>query len=258
MLNFKNINRITLVLFIGLLIISTFVSIPVFVFILVFVGWLIFTIIGSFNITWNYHLDAYNFNKTCNKKQVAITFDDGPNAEFTPQVLDLLKAYHAKATFFCIGKHIEQQPKLVQQIITEGHTVGNHTYSHSEIFDFYGKQKVIDEIETTNALVASIINKEMILFRPPYGVTNPAITKAIKHTKHKVIGWNIRSLDTVKDNEQNILNRITKNITPGAVILLHDSQNITVRVLEQLLLFLQKNNYQSVTVDTLFNIEAYA
>jgi len=258
MLNFKNINRFTLVLFIGLLIINTTLSVPVFVFILVLVCWLIVTIIGSFNITWNYHLKAYNFNKTCDKKQVAITFDDGPNAEFTPQILDLLKTYHAKATFFCIGKHIEQQPKLVQQIIAEGHTVGNHTYSHSEIFDFYGKQKVIDEIETTNSLVASIINKEMILFRPPYGVTNPAITKALKHTKHKVIGWNIRSLDTVKNDEKTILNRITKNITPGAVILLHDSQNITVRVLEQLLLFLQDNNYQSVTVDTLFNIEAYA
>ncbi|SDG65197.1 polysaccharide deacetylase family protein [Winogradskyella thalassocola] len=258
MLNFKNINRFTLVLFIGLLIISTFISISVFVFILVLLCWLIVTIIGSFNITWNYHLNAYNFNKTCNKKQVAITFDDGPNAEFTPQILDLLRAYHAKATFFCIGKNVKQQPKLVQQIIAEGHTVGNHSYSHSKIFDFYGKQKVITEIETTNALVASIINKEMALFRPPYGVTNPAITKAIKHTKHKIIGWNIRSLDTVKDNEQNILNRITKNITPGAVILLHDSQNITVRVLEQLLLFLQENNYQSVTVDTLFNIEAYA
>ncbi|WP_458627979.1 polysaccharide deacetylase family protein [Winogradskyella sp. PC D3.3] len=258
MLNFKNINRFTLVLFIGLLIISFFTSIPFFVFILVLIGWLIVTIIGSFNITWNYHLKAYNFNKTCDKKQVAITFDDGPNAEFTPQILDLLKTYHAKATFFCIGKHIKQQPKLVQQMIAEGHTVGNHTYSHSEIFDFYGKQKVIDEIETTNALVASIINKEIILFRPPYGVTNPAITKALKHTKHKVIGWNIRSLDTVKNDEKTILNRITKNITPGAVILLHDSQNITVRVLEQLLLFLQENNYQSITVDTLFNIEAYA
>ena len=98
----------------------------------------------------------------------------------------------------------------------------------------------------------------MTLFRPPYGVTNPAISKAIKQTHHHVIGWNIRSLDTVKKNEQQILNRITKNIAPGSVILLHDTKEITVCVLEQLLLFLQKNGYQAVTIDTLFNIEAYA
>ncbi|WP_179354164.1 polysaccharide deacetylase family protein [Winogradskyella vidalii] len=258
MLNFKNINGITLALFVSLLIFSFFFYTSIFVFITLFILWFTITIIGSFNIGWNYHLQAFNSKKNHSKREVAITFDDGPNKEFTPQILALLKRHQAKGTFFFIGKHAEQQPKLVQQIIAEGHTIGNHTFSHSNVFDFYGKQKVITEIENTNTTVASIINKEMKLFRPPYGVTNPAITKAIKHTKHHVIGWNIRSLDTVKKDEKEILNRITKNLNPGAVILLHDSQEITVRVLEQLLLFLQENNYQSVTIDTLYNIKAYA
>ena len=258
MLNFKNINVLTFILFLGLLLLSQFFNISIFFFIVLFLAWLTLTSIGSFTIGWNYHLKAFNSKKNHTKNQVAITFDDGPNAEFTPQILELLKAHHAKATFFCIGKHAEQQPELVQQIIEEGHTIGNHTYTHSDFFDFYNKQNVIAEIKNTNTIISSIINKEMKLFRPPYGVTNPAITKALKHTKHHVIGWNIRSLDTVKKDEKKILNRITKNIKPGAVILLHDSQEITVRVLEQLLLFLQENNYQSVTIDTLFNIEAYA
>jgi len=258
MLNFKNINVLTFIILLGLLLLSPFFNISIFFFLVLFLVWFTLTSIGSFNIGCNYHLKAFNSKKNHTKNQVAITFDDGPNAEFTPKILELLKVHQAKATFFCIGKHAEQQPELVQQIIEEGHTIGNHTYTHSDFFDFYNKQNVIAEIENTNTTISSIINKEMKLFRPPYGVTNPAITKALKHTKHHVIGWNIRSLDTVKKDEKEILNRITKNIKPGAVILLHDSQEITVRVLEQLLLFLQKNNYQSVTIDTLFNIEAYA
>lgn len=258
MLNFKNINSLAIALFIGLLMCSLFLDIHFLIFVSLFFFWLIITSIGSFNITWNYHLKAFNASKNHKKKQVAITFDDGPNAELTPQILKLLKAYNAKATFFCIGKHIEAHPEIIKTIVDQGHVIGNHTYSHSNFFDLYGKQKVTDEINKTNNLVTSIINKKMIFFRPPYGVTNPAITKAIKQTKHRVIGWNIRSLDTVKNSEQDILNRITKNIKPGAVILLHDSKEITIRVLEQLLLFLQENNYQPITIDDLFNIEAYA
>ncbi len=180
------------------------------------------------------------------------------NGEFTPQILELLKSYDAKATFFCTGKQIEQHQNIIKSIVSNGHTLGNHSYSHSHYFDFYGKQKVITEIKKTNDLIESIIGKKMNLFRPPYGVTNPSIIKAIKETKHQVVGWNIRSLDTVKTNEQEILNRITRNISPGSVILLHDSKEITISILEQLLLFLQQNGYQSITIDTLFNIEAYA
>lgn len=258
MLKFRNINGICLILFIGLLISSRFTEVSFYAFLLLLLVWLIVTSIGSFNISWNYHLKALNSNKNIKKKQVAITFDDGPHIEITPQILKLLKTFNAKATFFCIGKQVEQHPEIVKNIVNQGHTIGNHTYSHSAYFDFYGKQKVIDEINRTNTLVSSIIKKDMTLFRPPYGVTNPSISKAIKQNKHHVIGWNIRSLDTVKKNEQQVLNRIIKNISPGSVILLHDTKQITVSVLEQLLLFLQQNNYQAVTIDTLFNIEAYA
>jgi len=258
MLKFKNINGLFIILGLALLLCNAFVTVSIYVFVGLFLCWFIITSIGSFNITWNYHLEAFNSNKNHKEKQVAITFDDGPNSDFTPKILDLLKKHDAKATFFCIGKHIENHPEIIKQISAAGHSIGNHTYSHAQMFDFYGKQKVIDEISKTDALIFSIINKKTTLFRPPYGVTNRAITKALKQTKHHVIGWNIRSLDTVKTDEKAILDRITKSITPGSVILLHDSKEITVRVLEQLLLFLQENGYQAITVDALFNIEAYA
>ena len=258
MLTFKNINTITTILIIILIIIDYYFNIPAVAYIILTLLWLIISTIGSFNITWNYHLKAYNSNTNIKEKCIAITFDDGPNNKFTPQILELLKTYNAKATFFCTGKQIEQHAHIVKNIVCDGHTIGNHSYSHSTYFDFYGTQKVIDEIEKTNNLIENLIGKKMNLFRPPYGVTNPSISKAIKRTKHHVIGWNIRSLDTVKNNEQKILNRIIKKVSPGAVILLHDSKEISVSVLEQLLLFLQQKGYQSITINTLFNIEAYA
>ncbi len=258
MLTFKNINIISVILLTGLLVSELYLNIPLLAYIILGLFWLVMTTIGSFNILWNYHLKAFNSNSDLKEKYVAITFDDGPNSNLTPQILQLLKTYDAKATFFCIGKQIEQFPGMVKTIVKDGHTIGNHTYSHSPQFDFYKKQDIVKEIEKTNELVKSIIGKKMKLFRPPYGVTNPSIAKAIKITKHHVIGWNIRSLDTVIKKDYKILNRITKKVSPGAVILLHDSQEITVKVLEQLLLFLKENGYQSITIDNLFNIEAYA
>ncbi|MEH6535272.1 MAG: polysaccharide deacetylase family protein [Psychroserpens sp.] len=258
MLTFKNINALTTTLFISLLIGELYVNIPVLAYVILVLSWLLITIIGSFNILWNYHLMAFNSNKNHKEKHVAITFDDGPNIKYTPQILELLKSHQAKATFFCIGKHVEKHPNIIKNIVNDGHTIGNHSYFHSNYFDFYRKQKIVNEIEKTNNLVETIIGKKMTLFRPPFGITNPSIARALKQTKHKVIGWDIRSLDTVKNDEQKILNRIIKKISPGSVILLHDSKEITVSVLEQLLLFLQENGYQSITIDTLFNIEAYA
>ena len=258
MLTFKNINAFTIFIIACLIISNGYFNISVFAYLFVILFWLITASIGSFNITWNYHLKAYNAALNSKEKHIAITFDDGPNTEFTPQILKILKSYNAKATFFCIGKHIEQHPDIIKEIINDGHTIGNHSYSHSPFFDFYGKRKVIAEIKKTDDVIEKLIGKKMNLFRPPYGVTNPSISKAIKQTTHKVIGWNIRSLDTVKNNEQEILNRIKNKIAPGSVILLHDSKAITVNVLEQLLLFLQENNYKPVTVNTLFNIKAYA
>jgi len=96
------------------------------------------------------------------------------------------------------------------------------------------------------------------LFRPPFGIINPKVKRALENTGHQVIGWNIRSYDTILNSEKYILKRITKNIKPGDIILLHDNNHQTIQILEQLLLFLQTNNYRSIRVDNLFQIDAYS
>lgn len=213
---------------------------------------------GSFFIQWNYHFESLNKNPNISKNQIAITFDDGPHPEFTPQVLELLKTYQAKASFFCIGKHIETYPELFKNIIAEGHLVGNHTYSHSNSFGFFSTAKVISELERTNNIVKTISNINLQFYRPAFGVTNPNIKKALQITGLQSIGWSKRSLDTTSLSQKKVLDRVTKNLKKGDVILLHDTSEKSVAVLEQLLLFLQEKNMEAVTIDTLFNSNAYA
>ena len=235
---------------------SFFVVIEIKYFVLVAVVWFLIVFIGSSFIASNYHIKTYCSNPSITEKKIALTFDDGPN-EMTIPVLELLKQYNAKATFFCIGKNIEQHLDILKRTINEGHTIGNHSYSHSPTFDFYNKEQVIAEIEKTDTLIASVLGKKPTLFRPPYGVTNPSIRRALAVTNHKTIGWNIRSLDGIIKNEKFLINRIIRSIKPGGIVLLHDTSIQTVNVLEQLLSFLDKNNYTVVPLEELLNIKAY-
>ncbi len=189
---------------------------------------------------------------------VSITFDDGPNTEITPKVLQLLKHYNAKATFFCIGKQVEKHPTILKDIVSEGHGIGNHTYTHSRFFGFMGFDGVMAELKKTNALVQKVTGLEMKLYRPCFAVTNPQIEKAVNSLKLSSIGWNVRSLDTTPRPASMILKRVTSRVSKGDIILLHDTSEKTVAVLEQLLLFLQQNNLQSVPVDKLLQLKAYA
>jgi len=258
MLNFKSVNIITVIALFGLLGVTYIYELSLWYLILLGFIWFCMTVFGSFFIRWNYHFKSFHANKTITENQIAITFDDGPHPEITPKVLELLKTYNAKATFFCIGKHIEAYPKVFKAIIEEGHTVGNHTYSHSNNFGFFKTEKIIEELQKTNTIVKKSTGLTMQLYRPAFGVTNPRIKKALKITKLQSIGWNVRSLDTTFRTPDNIFNRTTKNLSKGDVVLLHDTSLKSLVVLERLLLFLQERNIESVTIDSLFNIKAYA
>ncbi|MGY0391039.1 polysaccharide deacetylase family protein [Bizionia sp. KMM 8389] len=258
MLNFKSVNVTSAVIFIVLLVISLIEPISIWWFVALFFVWFTLTAFGSGLVSWKYYINILNVSATKNLNHVSITFDDGPHPDFTPKVLELLKKHNAKATFFCIGKEIESNPTLFKQILREGHTIGNHSYTHAHNFGFFNTEKVQKELEKTNNIIYQLTQHQVKLFRPPFGVTNPNIARAVKRLNFTTIGWNKRSLDTTSLSESKILKRATKNLKPGDVILLHDTSEKSVRVLERLLLFLQANNLQSVTVDTLFNTQAYA
>lgn len=258
MLRYKTINVLFLAVVGVLLGFNYFFPISLFVYALLLFLWFLITMLGSTLIRWDYHLISLHSNKTIKENYIAITFDDGPNREFTPRILSLLKKYNAKATFFCIGKHIGTNPELFRKLIAEGHTVGNHTYSHSNNFGFFSSEKVVSELRKTNSITKEISGLELKLYRPAFGVTNPNVKMALQLTKLTSIGWSKRSLDTTGLSEENIVKRITKNLKKGDIILLHDLSAKSVAVLEHLLLFLQTNKMQAVTVDQLLEIEPYA
>lgn len=208
---------------------------------------------GSFDIQLGYFVKSFTHKRT-KIKEVALTFDDGPT-EFTLKFLDLLKENNIKATFFCIGQQIQQYPETFQRIIAEGHSIGNHTYSHSTNTGFLSTSKMIEEIENCDEVIFKIGNIKTYLYRPPFGVTNPNIAKAIKKTNKKSIGWNVRSLDTVIQDEKKILKKVTKNLKKGSIILLHDTSEKTYNVLVELLLFLEREKYSTFTIDSIIKSE---
>lgn len=257
MLKFRTVNTIFILLIIGFFLGVTILKFSIWWIFLIVLVWLVITVLGSAKIGWNYHFESKNSNYQVTENRVAITFDDGPHPEFTPKVLKLLDSFNAKASFFCIGKHIEAHPEIVKNAISKGHTIGNHTYSHSNSFGFFSAEKVTAELEKTNEVAKTATGYSLKLYRPAFGITNPNIKRALETTGLQSIGWSKRSFDTTALNENQILSRITKNLKKGDVILLHDTSQKSLNVLERLLLFLQERNYVSVTVDTLFNIKAY-
>jgi peptidoglycan/xylan/chitin deacetylase (PgdA/CDA1 family) len=208
---------------------------------------------GSFTMSCNFYLKSFTGNKKQIEKVIALTFDDGPHPEFTPLILQLLKSHKAIATFFCIGNEVDKHPDILQKIKEGGHSIGNHSYSHSTTIDFKRTKYWIDEIEETDSAIKKAIGEDVMLFRPPYGVTTPHLANAITFTKHKVIGWSIRSFDKgIKDPDQ-ILQRIKKQVKPGGIILLHDTHVNAPLVLEHLLLFLQQQGYITVSINQLLD-----
>ena len=224
--------RILLIIILIILLTSEIiVGVSLYIYILVFLFTSIILFIGTYFIQANFY-----FNSICTlpeNKGIAITFDDGPDPNVTPQILEVLKKYNAKATFFVIGNKLDNNIELLQEIITQGHKLGNHSFTHSYYFDFFSTKKVKAEIEKTNIIIEQITGEKSIYFRPPFGLTNPNIARAIKKNKMISIGWSIRSLDTVKD-EQTVLKRLSK-VKAGDIILFHDTKINTPKILDKFL-----------------------
>ena len=213
---------------------------PIYLYSIAAFCYLALTAWGVFDIRLSYFLKTQYFLKGRPKKTVVLTFDDGPT-ELTSQFLDLLQQYNAKAIFFCVGEQIKKYPELIQRMHSEGHRIGNHTFSHQPKNTF-SSTNLQNEIRRTDEVLEKL-NIETTLFRPPYGVTNPPIARAIRAAQKETIGWDIRSLDTIIQNDDKLFRRIVRKLSNGNIILLHDKSTRTLRVLERLLQYLKENNF---------------
>lgn len=196
--------------------------------------------------------------KHTDKPYIALTFDDGPDAVMTPRVLDVLNRYGIKATFFVVGEKVRRHPDIIHRIVDDGHTIGNHTYTHSVTFPLSCSQQVRKEIDDAQQAVEDVVGIRMRLFRPPFGVTNPIIGDVVRYRGLQAIGWEIRSLDTLEGTDRNeVCKRIKRKLRNGSVILLHDRCKDSDILLEYVINEIQACNMRIVMLDKLFEIQKY-
>ena len=149
-----------------------------------------------------------------------------------------------------------QYPKIVAAAYEKKHLIGNHSYSHSYYFDLFPPTKMSGELNNTQKIIFRVTGKKPRVFRPPFGVTNPLLKKALKITGMTSVGWSVRSMDTVKSQEK-VLRKLKKETHPGAIILLHDTHEKIIPILAALLPWLAQNGYRIVRLDDLLKIQAY-
>lgn len=187
---------------------------------------------------------------------VALTFDDGPDPEQTPRVLDTLREHGVRATFFLIGSKAELHPEIVRRMAAEGHAIGIHTWSHSPGFPMQRSGAMAADILRCRESLRGITGVKTDLFRPPYGVTNPMVARAVKRTRSRCVGWSIRSLDTLRHRSREaVARRIRRRLGDGKVILLHDDRPGAGRLLALVLDDLERRGYRTATVCELFKTE---
>ena len=188
------------------------------------------------------------------KKRVALTFDDGPDPASTAQLLELLRHEKIPAAFFCVGKRIEENQSLAAQIIREGHLLENHSYAHSNFTNFYSTARLQAELAQTQTVAEKAAGVAPKYFRPPMGLSNPRVFKAAHNLNLKVIGWSVRSLDTILSDPKQIVSGVVKSLQPGAIILLHDGKipaEKVVATVKTLLDRLHELDYEVVRLDEL-------
>ncbi|GIP42613.1 polysaccharide deacetylase [Paenibacillus sp. J45TS6] len=195
-----------------------------------------------------------------NVKRIALTFDDVPDPRFTPQILDVLKEYGVKATFFVNGQRVLNHPELAKRIHDEGHVIGNHSFTHPD-FNKISMSAFISEIKKTEQAILPITGYIPKIIRPPYGeITEEQLIWAAEH-KYRIVNWNVDSLDWKGLNKEQVLTNILSGTRPGAIVLQHGGGGYgsklqgTIEALPEVIKALKNQGYELVTVPELLGIE---
>jgi peptidoglycan/xylan/chitin deacetylase (PgdA/CDA1 family) len=185
--------------------------------------------------------------------EVWLTIDDGPSPAHTPAILDLLDRFAARATFFVIGKNAEQYPHLITAILTRGHEIANHTYTHpSGTFWFAGPRRIAREIDLCAELLRAAPDRPARFFRAPVGLKNLFVHPELELRGLAIIGWSVRGLDTITRDATDVANRVLREAKPGAIVVLHEGHRVesdpqfNPRCLELTLTALTEQGYRCV------------
>ena len=190
------------------------------------------------------------------RREVAITIDDGPDPEITPRVLDLLDVHKAKATFFCIGWRARENPALCQEIVARGHQLENHGDAHSKAFATFGPGRMKADIAAAQATFTEITGRAPRYFRATAGLRNPFLDPVLHSLGLRLASWTRRAYDTRCGNPDTVFQRLSRDLGPGDILLLHDGhaartqagQPVILVVLPRLLALLSERRLQPVTL----------
>jgi peptidoglycan-N-acetylglucosamine deacetylase len=187
--------------------------------------------------------------------QIALTYDDGPNDPYTPRLLELLARHSVHATFFLIGRYVQQRPEIVREIVQAGHVVGNHTFTHP-LLTFKSETEINQQLSECRAALQDAIGEPSNLFRPPFGGRRPAVLRVARSLGLKPIMWSVTGYDWNAPPAPVIERKVVNQMCGGSVILLHDGghkqmgadRSQTVIATDRLITRYKSDGYEFVTV----------
>ena len=198
---------------------------------------------------------AYAFSGPYNKAEVALTFDDGPDLEFTPKILDKLKQHNVKATFFLLGENAEKFPNVVKRIANEGHVIGNHTYSHPNLAKV-NEGEYRNQIIKTEEILKRIAGYAPKFIRPPYGEILENQLKWATEQNFMIVQWSVDTVDWKGVSADTITNNVLGNSFPGSIILQHSTPGGhlqgSVEALDKMIPQLKTKGARFVTLPSMF------
>ena len=190
------------------------------------------------------------------RREIALTIDDGPDPQVTPAVLDLLDAYAARATFFCIARHAEQHAALCREIVRRGHSVQNHSFDHAHTFSLLGPRAIRRELTRAQDALAQVTGQRPRYFRAPAGLRNLFLAPVLHELDLQLVAWTRRGFDTARRDPADVLARLTRELAAGDILLLHDHHSalaasgrpVTLEVLPTLLKRFEQMSLRAVTL----------
>lgn len=184
------------------------------------------------------------------EKKVAISFDAAWGSEYTDEILNILDKHNVKTTFFLVGFWVDRYPEMVKKIDARGHEIGNHSSHHPHMSKLSEKQ-ITEELLNTEEKIKKITGKETMLFRPPFGDYNDRLIKTCRDNGYYTIQWDVDSLDWKELGVQPVVDRVTRNVKKGSIILFHNNAKYVTEYLPLVLSRLQEQGYEIVPISEL-------
>jgi peptidoglycan-N-acetylglucosamine deacetylase len=198
------------------------------------------------------HLPA----QSADRGEIALTIDDGPDPDVTPQVLEVLEAFEARVSFFCVGERVIRHPDLAREIVRRGHSIENHSQRHLHSFSLLGPRRMAAEVGEAQESIARVTGQAPRFFRAPAGLRNPFLDPILRPLQLQLASWTRRGFDTVNSDADDVYRRLSRSLAGGDILLLHDGHAargrsglpVVVEVLPRLLESFRQRQLRPVTL----------